>query len=89
MLCAASVLLMISFFFWTSHQEKRGKPALIPYSIWGNSSFTTACLLMLISNAVLNSVEVFSSLLSAPSAVLSRFITNDIQLPKGTATLRH
>ncbi|KAM3418444.1 hypothetical protein BST61_g4431 [Cercospora zeina] len=57
-----SLSLLPAFVIWNSYQEKRGKPAIIPVSMWRNTSFTTMCLLILLTNAVLNSMELFSSL---------------------------
>ena len=43
-------------------QERQGKPALIPNSLWANLPFTTICILVLLSWAVVNSMELFFSL---------------------------
>lgn len=50
------------FPFWMHFQERRGKPALIPNSIWKNTIFSTICIMVLMSWAVLQSMEWFFSL---------------------------
>ncbi|KAK3699632.1 hypothetical protein LTR37_016368 [Vermiconidia calcicola] len=61
-LLAFSVLLMPVFVMWMHHREKAGKPALIPNTLWNNKSFTSVCIMVLLSNAVVNCMELFSSL---------------------------
>ena len=64
-LLVTSVVLMVAFPFWIRRQEKgggRGRPALIPNSIWKNQAFTSVCVTVLLSNGVLNSMELYSSL---------------------------
>ncbi|KAF5680027.1 aminotriazole resistance protein [Fusarium heterosporum] len=41
---------------------QRGSPALIPNSFWSNNSFTSICATIALSNAVINSLELFASL---------------------------
>ncbi|KAF7190460.1 MFS-type transporter 1 [Pseudocercospora fuligena] len=57
-----SLLLIPAFAFWVRRQEQLGKPALIPNSLWKNLSFTSVCLMMLLSSAVVNCLELYSSL---------------------------
>jgi hypothetical protein len=52
-----------AFSAWVHYQVKRDKPALIPNSLWKNMSFTSICATVALSNAVLNSMELFASLL--------------------------
>lgn len=61
-LLSLSVALVASFVIFMRRQEHTEKPALIPNTIWQNASFTTVCLLVLLSNAVVNCMELFSSL---------------------------
>jgi hypothetical protein len=56
-------VLAAAFVFWMGHQEKAGRTALIPNSLWKNTAFTTICVMVLLSWAVLSSVEYFLSLL--------------------------
>ena len=65
-LIVLSTTLIALFVFWMRRQEQRQKPALIPNSLWKKTSFTTICLLILLSNAVVNRMELFSSLLCVP-----------------------
>ncbi|KID97417.1 puromycin resistance protein pur8, partial [Metarhizium majus ARSEF 297] len=41
---AVSVILLAMFPMWMNYQTNRGRPALIPNSLWKNASFTTICL---------------------------------------------
>ncbi|KAH8892615.1 MFS general substrate transporter [Thozetella sp. PMI_491] len=50
------------FIFWMNRQVKLGKPALIPNSLWRNSAFSSICLTVALSYAVLASLELFASL---------------------------
>lgn len=64
----AIVLLVLSlalgamFPWWMNRQGQLGRPALVPNSLWKNMAFTTICVLVLLSWAVMNSMELFSSL---------------------------
>ena len=61
-LLAISALLAPSFMYWMHVQEKAGRPALIPNSLWKRKAFTSICLMVLLSTAVVNCMELFSSL---------------------------
>lgn len=61
-LLVTSLLLMLLFPIWMRRQEKNGKPALIPNSLWKNMTFTTICVLTVLIWGVQNSMELFSSL---------------------------
>lgn len=50
-------------FLWMARQEKMGKVALIPSSVWPNRYFSVICVLMFLVSAELNSLEYFFSLL--------------------------
>lgn len=58
-----SIILMPVFAFWMQRQEKLTKPALIPNSLWKKGTFTSICLMLLLSNALIFGMELFSSLL--------------------------
>ncbi|KAI9926191.1 hypothetical protein MW887_004654 [Aspergillus wentii] len=60
-LCLA-VIAAPSFVAWVQYQVKRNRPALIPNSVWKNMSFSTICATVALSNAVINSMELFASL---------------------------
>jgi MFS family permease len=57
-----SIALMVVFPFWMRFQTKRGRPALVPNSIWKKLSFTSVCALTVLTWGVQNSMELFSSL---------------------------
>ncbi|KAI4240100.1 MAG: hypothetical protein L6R40_005339 [Gallowayella cf. fulva] len=57
----AAVLVPV-FVGWVSRQERLGKPALIPNSLWKIPAFTAVCSMVLISWGVMNSMEFFVSL---------------------------
>lgn len=84
-LLGISVALLPAFIYWVGRQERIGAPALIPNSIWKNVPFTAVCLMVLISFAVMQTMELFVSLLYVK--VLRRLtrplaaLTN-LQLPK-------
>ncbi|KAK0623920.1 major facilitator superfamily domain-containing protein [Immersiella caudata] len=55
-------LCLPAFAGWMHRQEKRNRIALIPNSLWGSHVFTSACIMVLLSNALANCMEVYSSL---------------------------
>ncbi|OBT50084.1 hypothetical protein VE04_09082, partial [Pseudogymnoascus sp. 24MN13] len=55
-----SIGLIPAFIFWEARRERLNLPALIPNSLWKNTVFTSVCLTVLFSNALANSMEVFS-----------------------------
>lgn len=61
-LLCLSLVLIPAFAAWMNRQERRQQPALIPNSIWKNTAFTSICIMILLSNAVMNCMELFSSL---------------------------
>lgn len=61
-LLVLSLLLVPAYITWMHRRERAGKPALIPNSIWKKKAFTTICLMVLLSTAVTNCMELFSSL---------------------------
>jgi hypothetical protein len=58
-----SVVLVPVFIVWEQRQERLQKPALIPNTLWKNRVFTNVCLIVMFSNAVVNAMELFCSLL--------------------------
>ncbi|KAE8382732.1 major facilitator superfamily domain-containing protein [Aspergillus bertholletiae] len=60
-LCLAAIALPL-FIVSSHHRVKRNKVALIPNSLWRNTSFSSVCATVALSNAVLNSMELFASL---------------------------
>ncbi|KFY89735.1 hypothetical protein V500_05524 [Pseudogymnoascus sp. VKM F-4518 (FW-2643)] len=43
-LLVLSVALLVGFVFWVGRQERLGRPALIPNSLWKNKVFTCICI---------------------------------------------
>ncbi|KAE8385906.1 major facilitator superfamily domain-containing protein [Aspergillus alliaceus] len=60
-LCLAAISVP-SFITWVHYQVKGEKPALIPNSLWKNTTFSCVCATLAVSNAVINSMELFASL---------------------------
>ncbi|PCG99259.1 Major facilitator superfamily domain, general substrate transporter [Penicillium occitanis (nom. inval.)] len=56
------VILIPVFILWEQRQERLGKPALIPNSLWRNSVFTNVCVMVMFSWAVINVMELYCSL---------------------------
>ncbi|KAG8629027.1 hypothetical protein KVT40_002892 [Elsinoe batatas] len=56
-LLAIGLALVPAFTFWVGRQEKLGRPAIIPNSVWKNRYFTTICLAVFFSWGTFNSVE--------------------------------
>ncbi|KAF4965731.1 hypothetical protein FSARC_6514 [Fusarium sarcochroum] len=61
-LLSLSLVALPLFVGWMHLQVKKEKPALIPNSFWGNHAFTSICITIALSNAVINSLELFTSL---------------------------
>ncbi|KAI4274314.1 MAG: hypothetical protein L6R38_006135 [Xanthoria sp. 2 TBL-2021] len=61
LITVAAVLIPV-FALWVGRQERLGKPALIPNSLWKIPAFTAVCLMVLLSWGVMNSMEYFVSL---------------------------
>ncbi|CAM1504558.1 Fc.00g021490.m01.CDS01 [Cosmosporella sp. VM-42] len=57
-----SLVMLVAFPFWMDYQTKRGKPALIPNSLWRNQSFTSVCIAVFLCWASLNGIEYFTTL---------------------------
>ena len=62
LLCLCAIALP-SFVAWVHRQMRLGKPALIPNSLWMNATFSSICATIALSFAVINSLELFASLL--------------------------
>ncbi|KAH6999079.1 major facilitator superfamily domain-containing protein [Ilyonectria sp. MPI-CAGE-AT-0026] len=61
-LLSLSPIALLCFIGWMHHRVKKGKPALIPNSLWTNATFSSICATIALSFAVLNSMELFCSL---------------------------
>ncbi|RYP37688.1 hypothetical protein DL768_010838 [Monosporascus sp. mg162] len=51
-----------AFAFWMEQQQRRGKPALIPNSLWKTTAFSSICVMVLLTWAILQSIEYLLSL---------------------------
>ncbi|KAL4965481.1 major facilitator superfamily domain-containing protein [Aspergillus stella-maris] len=61
-LFAISLILLPSFVAWVEYQERRGRPALIPNSLWKNKLFSATCMIVFFAWAELNALQYFTSL---------------------------
>ncbi|RDW75844.1 hypothetical protein BP5796_06665 [Coleophoma crateriformis] len=61
-LLSIGVALLPTFVFWVGRQEKLGKPAIIPNSLWKNVAFTSVCLTVFFTWAAFNAFGYFASL---------------------------
>ncbi|KAF2478124.1 MFS general substrate transporter [Lindgomyces ingoldianus] len=59
---AISIILIPVFIFWVGRQEKLGRPAIIPNSLWRNRIFTSICIGVFLTWGVFNAIETFLSL---------------------------
>ncbi|KAF2730080.1 MFS general substrate transporter [Polyplosphaeria fusca] len=57
-----SVLLIPVFIFWVGRQERLGRPAIIPNSLWRNRIFTTICIGVFAIWGIFNAIESFLTL---------------------------
>ena len=57
-----SLALIPTFIFWVGRQEKLGRPAIIPNSVWRNRIFTTVCIGVFMTWGVFNAIETFLTL---------------------------
>lgn len=61
-LLSIATALIPAFIFWMNHQEIKGRPALIPNSLWKKTAFAAICIMVMLDWAALNSMEIFFSL---------------------------
>lgn len=62
-LLVTSLMLIPIFIFWMYHRDKIGKRALIPNHMWKNIEFSSICITVMISWGVIESMDLFLSLL--------------------------
>lgn len=62
LLCIAGALIP-TFVFWMDVRVKKDKPALIPNALWRNTAFSTVCMMVFLTWAVVMTVEYYFSLL--------------------------
>ncbi|KAL4930975.1 major facilitator superfamily domain-containing protein [Aspergillus undulatus] len=61
-LFAISLILLPAFVAWVEYQERHGRPALIPNSLWKNALFSATCIIVFFAWAELNALQYFTSL---------------------------
>lgn len=61
-LLGVGFVLLPVFVLWVGRQEKLGKPAIIPNSLWKNLAFTSVCLTVFFTWAAFNAFGYFASL---------------------------
>ncbi|CAO2654471.1 Nn.00g112040.m01.CDS01 [Neocucurbitaria sp. VM-36] len=61
-LLITAIVLIPSFILWVGRQEKLGRPAVIPNSLWRNRVFSVICLGVFITWGVFNGVESYLTL---------------------------
>jgi hypothetical protein len=80
-----------SFVFWVQRQEKRGKPALIPNSLWKELAFSSICIMVFLTWAIVHSLEYLFSLLyvtTTPDRMLSvANVTDSFQEVQGLSAV--
>ncbi|KAI9801685.1 MAG: hypothetical protein M1833_002367 [Piccolia ochrophora] len=60
-LCIALALIPL-FILWVGRQERLGRPAIMPNSLWKNHVFTCVCIMVAVTWAVLNAITFFMTL---------------------------
>jgi Na+/melibiose symporter-like transporter len=60
-LLATGLTLIPAFILWVGRQERLGKPAIVPNSLWRNRVFTTICIGVFLTWGMFNAVEKFCS----------------------------
>lgn len=58
-----ALALFPTFVYWMQRQENRGKPAVIPNSIWKNTAFTCSCISVFLTWGAFNPFGYFTTLL--------------------------
>jgi MFS family permease len=56
-LLSIAIALVPMFIFWVGRQERLGKPAIIPNSLWRNRTFTTICIAVFLTWGSFNALE--------------------------------
>lgn len=88
LLCIA-VALLPAFVFWVGRQERLGRPAIIPNTLWRNTIFTCVCISVFFSWAVFYAMQYFMTLFFQDVQGLSAIQTSLRFLPmvfSGAAT---
>ncbi|EOD51795.1 putative fad-dependent pyridine nucleotide-disulfide protein [Neofusicoccum parvum UCRNP2] len=84
LLCIAGALIP-TFVFWMDVRVKKDKPALIPNALWRNTAFSTVCMMVFLTWAVVMTVEYYFSLFFQEIQDLSALQTSIRFLPNVVA----
>lgn len=57
-----SFVLLVAFPLWMHYSERKGKPALVPNSLWQNKRFACVCGIVALAYGANNAMTQFSSL---------------------------
>lgn len=57
-----SIALIPGFIYWVGRQERLGRPAIIPNSLWRNRIFTTICVGVFMTWGIFNAIETLLTL---------------------------
>lgn len=76
-----ALLALIGFAFWEHRQERLGRPAMIPNSLWRKLAFTSICLAVLFTWGSFNATEMLMTLYFQKVQNLSAFQTSLRFLP--------
>lgn len=60
-LLATGIALIPAFILWVGRQERLGKPAIVPNSLWRNKVFTSICVGVFLTWGIFNAVENYVS----------------------------
>jgi len=60
-LLSVGIALIPAFVIWVGRQERLGRPAIIPNSLWKNRAFTVICVNVFVTWGTFNSVETLLS----------------------------
>lgn len=60
-LLVLSLALMLGFILWAGRQERLGRPALIPNSLWGHKAFSCICINVFCIWAAFNAFEQYQN----------------------------
>lgn len=74
-LLTLSLLFIPLFIFWVGRQENKGRPAIIPNSLWRNRIFTTICIAVFFTWGSFNALE-----------TIMTFYFQDVQMYSATQT---
>lgn len=61
-LLTIALLLMPVFVLWMQRQQRLGRPAIIPNSLWKNTPFTTVCVAVFLTWGAFNSTQYLTTL---------------------------